>query len=164
MVQALARHPGGTLDRWQKISEFVVTRNESEVKAMVYKHQSALPSEELCIQAGVIRSHGGKLPKSTAAAWEPPNKQEPKGTVVVESQVDKMIMPKYLRWVIQVDEWSVNQQKALEAALKKYPASDKVSTLATQQLMELSVSDHECWCRRGGTTSQLMLVKLESKS
>jgi len=96
LAKALARHPGGTLDRWIKISEYVVTRNESEVKAM----------------AGVIRSHGGKLPKSASgfAAWEPPNKLEPKGTVAVESQVD---------------EWSLNQQKALEAALKKYPASDK---------------------------------------
>jgi len=85
LAKALKKYPGGTLDRWIKISKMVITRDAKAVMAQVAN----------------MKKRGAAVDK--APAWEAnvPQKEEPKAPVVAP--------------------WDPEQQKQLEAAIKKHP-------------------------------------------
>mmetsp|Transcript_94 Transcript_94/g.290 ORF Transcript_94/g.290 Transcript_94/m.290 type:complete len:401 (+) Transcript_94:21-1223(+) len=106
LVQAAVKYPGGTSERWRKISQFVGTRSEKDVLART----KALKTKPV----GVISSPSaeGDSAPSTPQPADVPLADKPAASV---SPV-KPGQP--------AAEWPAADQAALEAALKEHPVSD----------------------------------------
>lgn len=110
LVQLVKKYPGGTIDRWEKIAE-TMNRTVSEVTYMANKLKDNFyrvpgQEEEKPLEYEIPRKQktkGGKLGLATIVT--------PNDTTGNSNNVASTI----------ATSWSQIQQKALEAALAKYP-------------------------------------------
>lgn len=95
LTRLTKKYPGGTVDRWEIIAE-AMGRNVSEVTFMAYK----------------LKDNVFQKPGETDKLVENINKEITKKIKTKSSDVDSSTAEK---------SWSQEQQKALEAAIQKYP-------------------------------------------
>lgn len=96
LAKALKKYPGGTIDRWPKVSKMVITR---DVKAVM-------------VQAGTMKKHGGVI-ENKAPVWRDSPIAAGKTTTCSSTIQADPVAPAV--------SWSPEQQKQLEIAIKKYP-------------------------------------------
>jgi DnaJ homolog subfamily C member 2 len=73
LTQALKKFPGGTINRWEKISQHVGTRTPKEVMAGTKELQRKVAlgaTSGTAIQAAAAKQFGTRVPMSTAAAGD----------------------------------------------------------------------------------------------
>lgn len=93
LTRLTKKYPGGTVDRWEIIADAML-RNVSEVTFMAYK----------------LKDSAYQSPGETDRLVENINKE-----------LSKKIKTKAAAAADQTEKWSQEQQKALEAAIQKYP-------------------------------------------
>lgn len=94
LTRLTKKYPGGTVDRWEVIADFM-NRNVSEVTFMAYK----------------LKDNAYQTPGESEKIIENINKELNK-KIKTKSAEDTAVVEKV---------WSQDQQKALEAAIQKYP-------------------------------------------
>ncbi|CAO1416773.1 unnamed protein product [Diamesa hyperborea] len=94
LTRLTKKYPGGTVDRWEVIADFM-NRNVSEVTFMAYK----------------LKDNAYQTPGESEKIIENINKELNK-KIKTKSAEDTTVVEKV---------WSQDQQKALEAAIQKYP-------------------------------------------
>ena len=100
LTKGILKFPAGLGSRWDKIAEYIGgTKNIHEVTAMAKE----LSVKNVRGEKNIIETIKAKTEAPKPAETKPATEAKPAG--------DK------------VPEWSQNQQKALEAAYKQYPAS-----------------------------------------
>lgn len=107
LSKALQKFPTGTPGRWDKIANMIGTRSAKEVIAQSKKTNSQPSSKPNVVLQDAFERFTLKQTSKKKA-------QEP--NIVLDKNENEGIPP---------DGWNPEEQKALEMALKKYPASDK---------------------------------------
>ncbi|KAF8820373.1 DnaJ domain-containing protein [Cardiosporidium cionae] len=119
LAKGLQRFPGGIVNRWQKIADFVATKSTEQVIAK---------TKELG-QKTNLKSLGSQFDKIT-------NEMHAKQMKGIASEKKESTIPAAASLITSVSEseasksfseWTREQQQALEAALLKFPASLPIS-------------------------------------
>ncbi len=122
LSKGLGKFPGGTLNRWERLSQYIGTRSEQEVLAQV---NSMRPSN---LQKGKHKRTSGakasaKQDSKTKATASESRASNSSGSAAIKSKVPNKM------------GFSATQQSELEKAMKKYasePASSKWSMVAKE--------------------------------
>lgn len=121
LSKAVAKYPGGTVDRWTRISEILGTRNAEEVLRKVSENRpsrirttASKPVDKMSSQPNAFDRFQEKKKGKPVVPQGAPSSSTPKA--VSSSKMSQPPPNKLL--------FSPKQQSMFEAALKKHPAAD----------------------------------------
>merc|ERR1712107_419644 len=116
LTKALAKFPVGTRDRYKKVAEIVNTRTVKEIIA-----QTNLAKSETAKEQVITKQDAFTRFKQTKKEPKQQNVSEPSPSVVEPTPVPVKEEPTA---PVAPEEWSPEEQKLLEAAMKKYNAKE----------------------------------------
>lgn len=114
LAKAMHKYPGGTLDRWAKLAEYMQTRSPEEVLVKVnqMRRATAAAGAKNVPSAGAT-SNGGVDAPSDFARFAEKKKGIPLAAAATKAPVDLKTVPNSLNF-------SKKQQSALESAMRKF--------------------------------------------
>jgi DnaJ family protein C protein 2 len=125
ITKAIAKFPGGTVDRWRKISVMMKNKfTEEEVLAMTKKMEGQLQNKTPGTTAGAATGGGGSATTAATTTTTSSSSGVQGGGAAGGASSSS---------VSAVEEWTANQQKQLEAGLrqlKDYKEKDKFQKVA----------------------------------
>lgn len=114
LAKAMHKYPGGTVDRWAKLSEYMQTRTPDEVLAKVNAmRRAAAAAGAKSTPAAGATSNGGVDASGDFARFAEKKKGTPLTSAATKAPVDLQTVPNSLNF-------SKKQQSALEAAMRKF--------------------------------------------
>jgi len=108
LARGLQKFPGGTARRWDAIAAFIRTRSATEVLEMAKK----------CSDGASLKSMGSQLSADAFDQFQKAAKA--KTTREIDAPADERLERSVSKGV---EDWSPDQQKEFEVALKKYPGT-----------------------------------------
>merc|ERR1712032_1125654 len=116
LTKALAKFPVGTRDRYERVADIVSTRTVKEIIA-----QTNLAKSETAKEQVITKQDAFTRFKQTKKEPKQQNVSEPSPSVVEPTPVPVKEEPTA---PVAPEEWSPEEQKLLEAAMKKYNAKE----------------------------------------
>lgn len=114
LAKAMHKYPGGTLDRWTKLAEYMQTRSPEEVLHKVNQMRKATAAAGAKnVPAAGATSNGGADAPNDFARFAEKKKGTPLAAAATKAPVDLKTVPNSLNF-------SKKQQSALESAMRKF--------------------------------------------
>jgi DnaJ family protein C protein 2 len=121
LQKATKKYPAGTQERWGKISELVKSKSNNQIIQMTH-YLTTNPSIKIDSDIDLNQIINAKKPEKVL---EKPQKEKeaPSNKIVINPTVATTAATGTTQAKPEEENWSDEQQKSLEFALKKFPAS-----------------------------------------